>query len=575
MESLPTFGNWALDYLLKTLMGSGPGAIQVGPSGDPSIDGLIGGYIWNTTTLGYTFPTEASFYPSDYAWAKDFAPATSTIQFMAQKALENFSEVCLLKFTELAPSFDLAGSSFTNKSAALNIGMTYLNNAAGVKVYDGYGYSPADNDHSGDIWIHREYETASAFSEDTWLYNVILHEMGHAVGLKHPHDENALGDMIFSPEVHDQHQFSAMSYRSYYDAPLSARNDAGSFPQSLMMDDIATLQYLYGANFETRSGDTTYSFNPVNGQMIIDGVAQDPKSGSKIFCTIWDGNGHDTYDFSNFISEQKIDLTPGGWSTLDSTKLPILDKNDVSKVADGSVFNARLYYGDARSVIEDAKGGSAADMISGNFAANALYGNAGNDSLFGMDGVDLLLGGPDNDVLWGGNDGDRLFGESGADNLLGEAGSDWLDGGSENDVLYGGSDIDTLKGDAGNDRLFGDTGDDWLYGGDDADRIDGGADIDALFGEAGDDTFYFRPGSGTDYVVDFTPGGTEDAIEIGYSSIDTFSELLDATSDTNDGCVIGIDETTTVHLLGVSKGQLTAADLYVPLYYDISEIGFG
>ena len=70
-------------------------------------------------------------------------------------------------------------------------------------------------------------------------------------------------------------------------------------------------------------------------------------------------------------------------------------------------------------------------------------------------------------------------------------------------------------------------------------------------------------------MVDFTPGGTEDAIEIGYSSIDTFSELLDATSNTNDGCVISIDETTTVHLLGVSKGQLTAADFYVPLYNDI------
>jgi serralysin len=351
--------------------------------------------------------------------------------------------------------------------------------------------------------------------------------------------------------VHDQHQFSIMSYRSYYNAPLFARNDADSFPQSLMMDDIATLQHLYGANFETRSGDTVYSFNPNDGRMMIDGVAQNPKSGSKIFCTIWDGNGHDTYDFSNFTSDQKIDLTPGGWSTLDSTKLPNLGDG---KVADGSVFNARLHNNDTRSMIEDAKGGSGADMISGNFAANALYGNAGNDSLFGMDGADKLMGGPGNDVLWGGNDGDRLFGESGADNLLGEAGSDWLDGGSENDVLYGGSDIDTLKGDTGNDRLFGDAGDDWLYGGDGADRIEGGADNDALFGQAGNDLFYFRPGSGEDYVADFTPGGTEDAIEIGYSSIDTFSELLDATTNTDDGCRISIDETTTVHPPGRFEG---------------------
>lgn len=540
---------------------SGPGVIRVGPTGDPSIDCLIGGYIWNTTTLGYTFPSTANFYPSDYPEAEEFAPATSTLRFATQKALENFSEVCLLKFTPL---------EFNDKSAALNIGMTYLYDEDGNKTVNGRGFNPGDEAHSGDVWIDRDFYTGSAFYGDTVPYNVVLHEIGHSVGLRHPHEGLISPDPDPDPDVNDQHQFSIMSYRSYYDAPLGATNDPWSFPQSLMMDDIATLQHLYGANFETRSGDTTYSFDPLDGRMIIDGVEQSPKSGSKIFCTIWDGNGHDTYDFSNFLYEQKIDLTPGGWSTLDSTQLPNLGDGIV---ADGSVFNARLYYGDARSVIEDAKGGSAADMISGNFVANALYGNAGNDSLFGMDGVDLLMGGPDNDVLWGGNDGDRLYGESGADNLLGEAGSDWLDGGSENDVLYGGSDIDTLVGDAGNDRLSGDTGEDWLYGGDDADRIDGGADNDALFGEAGDDTFYFRPGSGTDYVVDFTPGGTEDAIEIGYSSIDTFSELLDATSNTDDGCVISIDETTTVHLLGVSKDQLTAADFYVPLYNDIGLLG--
>jgi serralysin len=536
--------------ILTSASGSGssaPGATEVELTGDPSIDDLLGGHKWDTTSLGYTFPSTTSFYPGDYDMKGGFLKATSAVRFTTQEALENFSDVCLLKFKALDDD---------DPSAALNIGMANLNDADGNKLYDGYGYRP-EQKHSGDVWIHRHFVSASAYYVDTDLTNVILHEIGHAVGLKHPHD-GVEGD----PRIHDQHEFSIMSYRSYYQAPLGARNDPWSLPQSLMMDDIAALQHMYGANFETRSGDTTYSFNPVDGQMFIDGIRQGEKSGSKIFCTIWDGGGHDTYDFSNYIYELKVDLTPGGWSTLDSTQLPNLGDN---MVADGSVFNARLYHGDTRSMIEDAKGGSASDMITGNFLGNALYGNGGNDSLFGMNGDDLLAGGNGDDVLRGGDDADRLLGEAGNDTLIGEQGADALDGGPDNDLLYGGGESDTLNGGQGNDRLFGGGGNDLVSGDEGADRIVGEAGDDDLYGGTEDDTFYFRPGSGADRVHDFTPGGTEDAIEIGYSRVDTFAELLAATYDTDEGCVIEINPTTSVTLIGVGRSQLTAADFHVPI----------
>jgi serralysin len=529
---------------------SAPGAVEVELTGDPSIDDLLGGHKWDTTSLGYTFPSKASFYPDDYAETDGFLSATSTLRYTVQKALENYSDVCLLKFTELAPD---------NKSAALNIGMTCLDDENGNKQYDGLTYGP-EQKHSGDVWIHRQYESASAYYFDTKLTNVVLHEIGHAVGLKHPHEGSE--GIIDPPRIHDQHEFSIMTYRSYYQAPLGARNDVWSFPQSLMMDDIAALQYMYGANFGTRSGDTTYSFDPVDGRMSIDGIPQGQKSGSKIFCTIWDGGGHDTYDFSAYPYELKVDLTPGGWSTLNSAQLPNLGDN---RVADGSVFNARLYHGDTHSMIEDAKGGSASDMITGNFLGNALYGNDGNDSLFGMNGDDLLAGGNGDDILRGGDNADRLFGEAGNDTLIGEQGADALDGGLNNDLLYGGGESDTLNGGQGNDRLFGGGGNDLVYGDEGADRVVGEAGNDDLYGGTEDDTFYFRRGSGADRVHDFTPGGTEDTIEIGYSRIDTFAELLAATYDTDEGCVIWISPTTSVTLVGVGRSQLTAADFHVPI----------
>jgi len=55
-----------------------------------------------------------------------------------------------------------------------------------------------------------------------------------------------------------------MSYRSYVGASTSSgyTNGYGSYPQTLMMYDIAGLQQLYGANYATRGGDTTYRWDP-------------------------------------------------------------------------------------------------------------------------------------------------------------------------------------------------------------------------------------------------------------------------------------------------------------------------
>ena len=41
-----------------------------------------------------------------------------------------------------------------------------------------------------------------------------------------------------------------------------------------MMLDIQALQYMYGANFNTNDTDTTYSWDPNDGTMSINGVRQ-------------------------------------------------------------------------------------------------------------------------------------------------------------------------------------------------------------------------------------------------------------------------------------------------------------
>jgi Ca2+-binding RTX toxin-like protein len=61
-----------------------------------------------------------------------------------------------------------------------------------------------------------------------------------------------------------------------------------------------------------------------------------------------------------------------------------------------------LFQGDARSLIENATGGSGSDLVVGNTAANVLAGGSGADRLNGLAGADILGGGLGNDLLTGG-----------------------------------------------------------------------------------------------------------------------------------------------------------------------------
>src|SRR3546814_1081480 len=67
-----------------------------------------------------------------------------------------------------------------------------------------------------------------------------------------------------------------------------------------MMDDIRALQHMYGADFTTNNGNTVYSWYPLNGQTLVDGAVAISPGGNRIFATIWDGGGVDTYDLSAY-----------------------------------------------------------------------------------------------------------------------------------------------------------------------------------------------------------------------------------------------------------------------------------
>ncbi|MEM7525323.1 MAG: M10 family metallopeptidase C-terminal domain-containing protein, partial [Pseudomonadota bacterium] len=277
---------------------------------------------------------------------------------------------------------------------------------------------------------------------------------------------------------------------------------------------ISALQTLYGANYNHLASDTVYRWSATTGEAFIDGVGQGAPGANRIFSTVWDGGGVDTFDFSNYGDGVLVDLSPGGGSVPAAAQRAFLnwaDGRGAAIKADGAVYASNLFEGDERALIENAVGGAGADTISGNQGENRLTGGAGADRLNGLGDADVLLGGLGGDTIRAGAGADRAFGEGGGDMIWGEGGADLLVGAGGDDRLRGGRNDDKLKGGEGRDHLRGGAADDTLLGGADEDVLNGGRGDDTLRGGRDADAFVFRRGGGEDKVADFKIG--EDVLD--------------------------------------------------------------
>jgi len=195
-------------------------------------------------------------------------------------------------------------------------------------------------------------------------YTTALHEISHALGIKHPRSYGAGGASSTEPfllAAKDSNQYSLMSYNKHPYTDNSIQfysNSAAVSPKTLLLYDVGALQNLYGANTTYHNGDNTYSW----------GTDTDP------FMTIWDGNGTDTIDVSNQSKVQTIDLRSGYFSSLGAVKIAY---SNAPTATFAPKDNVSIAYD---TVIENAIGSNQADTITGNSVSNVLTGNLGNDN---------------------------------------------------------------------------------------------------------------------------------------------------------------------------------------------------
>lgn len=217
---------------------------------------------------------------------------------------------------------------------------------------------------AGDVWISKTFADTTDFKAGSKGYFLILHETGHALGLKHPNEgghQDARLDSVVNT-IMSVRAFNTPENLGLDPKYFPDQSNLSFYPTTPMPYDIAALQFIYGVNWEHAKEDTTYKFVPEQ----------------QFYETIWDAGGDDTIDFSAATTNTYISLLSGDLKDSSGTKTSeIFDTPDQKTYKLLIAFEPDVVPAGKNVLIENAIGGSGDDFLEGNKANNKLVGYGG------------------------------------------------------------------------------------------------------------------------------------------------------------------------------------------------------